>query len=183
MHQLSAVTSLSKLMKTASSLPIFTPSYGHTYIPPAPRAADATRTQPGIQNQQKSKENTPAPDAENKPKASLDESSAVQDTRNFAEAFSLLSRYGDEYMDETPLVGEPGSFILSKSGDTSTSTTAAPPPVPPVRPISRAGNVSNVPTRTGTPLSKSESSTGKGASKPGTPGPEGGKLKRKKSKA
>lgn len=41
-----------------------------------------------------------------------------QGLKLLAESFSLSSRYGSEYMDENPLVGEPGSFILSKSRDT-----------------------------------------------------------------
>lgn len=32
-----------------------------------------------------------------------------------AESYTLALRYGNEYMDENPIVGEPGSFILSKS--------------------------------------------------------------------
>lgn len=112
------------------------------------------------------------PDAETQPKTSLAGSSTVQDTRSLAEAFSLLSRYGDEYMDETPLVGEPGSFILSKSGDATTATAAA-----------KTGP-SNAPTRTGTPSAKADASflSGRAAEKTSTPGPEGNKLKRKKSK-
>lgn len=42
----------------------------------------------------------------------------LQSLKLLAESFSLSSRYGSEYMDENPLVGEPGSFILSKSRDT-----------------------------------------------------------------
>ncbi|BDD61800.1 Mediator of RNA polymerase II transcription subunit 6 [Monascus purpureus] len=176
---LSAVTSLTKLLRTASSLPIFTPSYGHTYIPPAPRLTDEVT--PGAQSQQQSKENTPMPDAETKAKASLAESSTMQDTRNLAEAFSLLSRYGDEYMDETPLVGEPGSFILSKSGETTAAATASTAKAAP-----NTSNVTNAPTRTGTPSIKGEPLVllpGKAAEKPNTPTPEGGKPKIKKIKA
>lgn len=52
-------------------------------------------------------------------KASL-ASKSVSDTNYqslqlLAESYSLSQRYGKEYMDENPLVGEPGSFILSKS--------------------------------------------------------------------
>lgn len=38
-----------------------------------------------------------------------------QSLQLLAESYSLSLRYGKEYMDENPLVGEPGSFILSKS--------------------------------------------------------------------
>jgi hypothetical protein len=68
---------------------------------------------------QHSKETTPAPDSQAQTKAPVAganvSSTTFQDTRSLMEAFTLLSRYGDEFMDENPLVGEPGSFILSKS--------------------------------------------------------------------
>ncbi|KAL1965249.1 hypothetical protein VTN77DRAFT_6003 [Rasamsonia byssochlamydoides] len=112
---LSAVTSLTKLLNAASPLPIFTPSYGHTYMPPGPKLLDTA--QPTAQPQP-SKEGTPAPDGPAPTKAPLAganvSSTTFQDTRSLMEAFNLLSRYGDEFMDENPLVGEPGSFILSK---------------------------------------------------------------------
>ena len=109
-------------MKTASTLPTFTPSYGHTYMPPKTRAVE-----PGQQASQQSKENTPMPDAgpsstadtQSESKAGLGistASSSFQDTRSLADSFNLFTQYGDEYMDEAPLVGEPGSFILSRAG-------------------------------------------------------------------
>lgn len=53
-------------------------------------------------------------------------SSDVQDTRTLIEAMNLSLRYGTEYMNELPLVGEPGTFHLSKTRD----ALAAPPPPP-----------------------------------------------------
>ena len=48
----------------------------------------------------------------------LSEKSSIPDLRGtslLADSFSLSNVYGAEYMDENPLVGEPGSFILQKS--------------------------------------------------------------------
>ncbi|CRG88835.1 hypothetical protein PISL3812_05870 [Talaromyces islandicus] len=123
---LSAVTSLTKLLTVASPLPIFTPSYGHVYMPPGPKAVDAPQTT--SQLSQQSKEITPVPDSQGSAKTSLTTTSTTtnvkdtsyQDTRNLMEAMNLLSRYGDEFMDETPLSGDPGSFILSKANETTT---------------------------------------------------------------
>lgn len=67
---------------------------------------------------------------------------SFQDTRNLVEAFGLLSKYGDEYLDENTLVGEPGSFILSKSSNAA----AAGRPVP-----KAAIQAPSIPGRTGTP--------------------------------
>ncbi|KAL1992870.1 hypothetical protein VTN49DRAFT_3626 [Thermomyces lanuginosus] len=134
---LTSVTSLTKLLNTASPLPVFTPSHGHTYLPPEPKAQDtvqaATQSQP-------SKQSSPAPGSQAQQKASVEDTGsqstdAVTDTRNLIEAFGLLSRYGDEYMDENPLVGEPGSFILSKTNEPAPASR--PPPKPGFQPPGR----------------------------------------------
>ena len=52
-------------------------------------------------------------------------SSSYKDTRSLAEAFHLFTQYGEEYMDEHPLTGEPGSFILSRAGETDRAAGAA----------------------------------------------------------
>jgi mediator of RNA polymerase II transcription subunit 6 len=116
-----------------------------------------------------------------------DGGSTIQDTRNLAEAFSLFSRYGDEFMDDSPLVGEPGSFILSKTNEKPASSatttrqksgsggaTKLPPPPPP-------------PASTAKPtllkIDSSVKTAGKGTEKsPITPGGTKEKVKRKKSK-
>jgi mediator of RNA polymerase II transcription subunit 6 len=114
-------------MNVASPLPIFTPSYGHTYMPPGPRAADAPQA---TSQSQQSKESTPIPETQSTVKTSLTtgttnvKDTSYQDTRGLMEALNLLSKYGDEYMDETPLTGEPGSFILSKSTEAASSSSA-----------------------------------------------------------
>ncbi|KAA8643220.1 hypothetical protein EYZ11_003124 [Aspergillus tanneri] len=171
---LSAVTSLTNLLKTASTLPTFTPSHGHTYLPAAPKSTD-----PGAPSQQ-SKEGTPLPEADSTKNSlgSLQDSSAgamFQDTKTLAESFALLSRFGDEFMDENPLVGEPGSFILSKSGDTD----RLPGPKPPSN-ISRPGSVPGITgmpqVKVDTPGKTPEKSVG------GAAGPDENRLRRKKSR-
>ena len=42
-----------------------------------------------------------------------------------AESYSLLSLYGNEYMDENPIVGEPGNFKLAKSKDPAFASFAS----------------------------------------------------------
>ncbi|PYH98885.1 mediator of RNA polymerase II transcription subunit 6 [Aspergillus ellipticus CBS 707.79] len=171
---LSAVTSLTSLLKTASTLPSFTPSHGHTYLPPTPKPTDAS--QPGSQLQQ-SKENTPLPDVDAAGKAPLvgsqiaSSGSSLQDARTFAESFSLFSRYGEEYMDEHPLVGEPGSFILSRVTDAD-RTKAAP----------NTGAVGNAAGRVGTPQVKVDT-PGRASEKGATPsGADESKMRKKKGK-
>ena len=179
--QLSAVTSLTSMLKTASTLPTFTPAYGHTYMPPKP--VETSQTATAMQSQQ-SKENTPVPEADSQTKASMvgpqsstgNVSSTVQDTRTLAESFSLLTRYEDEFMDENPLVGEPGSFILSRSGDADRNPAKQLPPstIP-------SGTATNVPTRVGTPQVRVET-PGKATGGTSTPVADENKLRKKKSK-
>ncbi|RAK94872.1 mediator complex subunit MED6 [Aspergillus ibericus CBS 121593] len=170
---LSAVTSLTSLLKTASTLPTFTPSHGHTYLPPAPKSTDAS--QPGAQSQQ-SKENTPLPeDAVGKAPLGgsqvVSAGSSLQDTRTLVESFSLLSRYGDEYMDEHPLVGEPGSFILSRVNDADRAAAAK-----------QAAGVGTAAGKVGTPQVKVDT-PGKLSEKGATPsGTDESKLRKKKGK-
>lgn len=191
------------MLKTASTLPTFTPSFGHTYMPPAPRPIEASQT--AMQSQQSKEENTPMADADSQTKAPLMGSqatststtgpattsnvgSSVQDTRALAESFSLLSRYGDEFMDENPLVGEPGSFILSRSGDVDRNTATATKQAQPSSTSTTApGTATNAPTRVGTPRvtvdtpgKASVSASDKGGN---TPVSEENKSRRKKSKA
>ncbi|KAL4926488.1 mediator complex subunit MED6 [Aspergillus undulatus] len=167
---LSAVTSLTSLLKTASTLPNFTPSQGHTYLPPAPKPTDTS--QPGVQTQT-SKENTPMPDAgaANKSFTSTQSGtgSTVSDMRSLAESFQLLAKYGDEYMDESPLMGEPGSFILSRAADTDRGAASK----------QQQAHSTTVPPRIGTPQAKVDT-PGKSSDKGSAA--EEPKLRRKKSK-
>ncbi|OQE21329.1 hypothetical protein PENSTE_c012G08785 [Penicillium steckii] len=184
---LSAVTSLTRLMKTASTLPNFTPSHGHTYLPPTARA---TTTEPGQQPSQQSKENTPMPDIASQTQSSTEApstrsglgisntNSSYQDTRSLAEAFNLYTRYGDEFMDENPLQGEPGSFILSRNtgdnerGNKNTTKTASSSAATANTPV--PGRVSTPQVRVDTP--------GKASDKSNSP-PSSGDNKGKKKKS
>ncbi|KAJ5752296.1 hypothetical protein N7520_009213 [Penicillium odoratum] len=181
---LSAVTSLSRLMKTASTLPTFTPSYGHTYLPPMARATEST-----AQATQQSKENTPMPEAA--PPSTADTqataraglgisntSSSYRDTRSLAESFNLFTQYGDEFMDETPLVGEPGSFIMSRVG--GESDRAAKNAVAPKASLGVTTGTPGAPGRVSTPQVRVDT-PGKASEKSNSP-PSSGENKGKRKK-
>lgn len=129
--QLSTVTSLTKLLSIASALPSFTPSLGHTYLPPVSKNPTAGSS---LQATQASKEGTPMPgggtplpatqETTTSAKASKTTSDmGLQGVRMLAYSYDLSDRYANEYMDENPIVGEPGSFKLSKSHNTSLATS------------------------------------------------------------
>jgi hypothetical protein len=96
-------------------------------MPPGARSKETPQSQ-----SQQSKEATPMPetlpDSQSTKNLGASNTSNYQDTRNLAESFNLLTRYGDEFMDENPLVGEPGSFILSRAGDTGKPAPKFPAP-------------------------------------------------------
>src|SRR5947209_5105414 len=105
------------MLSTAATLPVFAPSYGHTYFPPVQKPSQSNQ----IGLSQQSKETTPVlgsqPDALRKSTKNLPDSQApnFQETRTLLEAINMSRRYGNEYMNEMPLVGEPGNFRLSKN--------------------------------------------------------------------
>ncbi|KAL8749153.1 MAG: hypothetical protein Q9199_007862 [Rusavskia elegans] len=127
---LSTACSLNKIIATASGLPTFTPALGHTYLPPAPKPlASATSTQMS----QTSKESTPIPGTQDS--ASVRTLSASKPLGNddfrspqlLQASLELSMRYAHEYMDENPLVGEPGSFLITKHRDSQQSSQQSKP--------------------------------------------------------
>ena len=107
-------------MKTAISLPYYTPALGHRYFQPTQKARETLPAQ----SAQPSRESTPMPDAG---QAGINDtatapigpsqtnSTTLADTQTLFESFGQFLRYGKEYMDENPLVGEPGSFVFTSS--------------------------------------------------------------------
>ena len=181
---LSTVTSLTRFLSTASSLPLFSPSSGYTYIPPVPKPPTSVSSS---QLSQTSKENTPMPDAlargtknPSAPKAPSPGSS-FQEARSLAESLNSTLRYGSDYMDEHPLIGEPGSFILASTHGTTQAQARPQPRVQAPRKASAAA--APAPSTTSAP----SASTGRKGSKSGDKSPTSpaapGKPKRKKSKA
>ncbi|KAI5210717.1 MED6-domain-containing protein [Aureobasidium subglaciale] len=122
-HLLSAMNSLTKFTQTAAPLPLYTPATGYTYFPPS-----TTKTLAASQALSASREASTAPTpAELSSAAALDtatqsvaepQSKTTKDTDPRAqmalfESFNMMLHYGDEYMDENPLRGEPGNFTFS----------------------------------------------------------------------
>lgn len=121
--QLSAMNSLNKFAELAKPLPLFTPAVGYTYYPPTTNKA--TNTSQASANQS-SRESSVAPNLSQSNTAAVLESgpqpssntSAAQapdprDSFALFESFQIMERYGDEYMDENPLRGEPGNFTFT----------------------------------------------------------------------
>lgn len=178
---------MNDVFSTAAKLPVFTASHGHTYHKPLQKSIPSSGTA-----LQQSKENTPMPEAR-PPTAergvpSTDKKAAPKDSsaRTLYDALQMTMRYGKEYMDDMPLMGEPGNFRFTKQKDPATtatqlraqtaaqSVTSKPgTPVPPSRVVSPPPAI-----QTDVPIVQSKKSSAKS---PGTGDPM--KPKRRKSKA
>jgi mediator of RNA polymerase II transcription subunit 6 len=181
MMQLSIVSSMNKFISTAASLPDFSPSLGHTYMPPP-----SSKGSKGSESQmsQLSKENTPMPDALSTAKKGLTspDSSDYLSIRLLEESLQISLKYGDEYMDENPITGQPGDFHLSTTARKDKDRLLVPAPVK--GPISTPAKSAATPTppslKTDIPPARKGSKSEKS---PKTPGGGPPKPKRRKSKA
>lgn len=89
---------------------------GHTYLPPVAVRQKPTDSQLATQT---SRQNTPLVESiggSKKHALASGTTSAYMDARLLEESFNLSMRYGDEYMDENPITGQPGAFNLTSTG-------------------------------------------------------------------
>ncbi|KAL2426502.1 Mediator of RNA polymerase II transcription subunit 6 [Exophiala dermatitidis] len=118
-RMLNTVLSLDKVFSTPADLSYFSPAHGHTYHKPVQKSLAQSISGPS----QQSKESTPMPTSQ----ASSSEKPTggpVQphedsngEARTVWDALRMTLQYGKEYMDEVPLVGEPGHFRFSRQKD------------------------------------------------------------------
>lgn len=169
---------MDKVVNTASPLPKFSATYGHTYIEPKHKPVPV---QSGVDMPQ-SKVGTPIPETTNQVNVNVREQGLntqtdleQSDERTLRAALQMTLRHGKHYGDDAPLIGEPGNFRYS------TAKEAAP--------LARQKDSfarSVVPSKTGTPV-PAQSVLAKLTSTPPTPKPdmvtEPPKPKRKKSRA
>ncbi|KAL9024472.1 MAG: hypothetical protein Q9196_006492 [Gyalolechia fulgens] len=168
---LATVTSLNKVIATASALPSFTPALGHTYLPPAPKALNPVA----------SKEGTPVPGSQDPNSAKLASKHFLdQDLRSthlLQSSLNLSLQYGHEYMDDNPLVGEPGSFMFTKNREAQ--QPGSQPKTKPA-PVSRGPPTPQVKTDVPEPKTKPSMDT---EMSPTTPGTKEKKTRRKSKPA
>jgi mediator of RNA polymerase II transcription subunit 6 len=124
-HLLSAMNSLTKFTQAAAPLPLYTPATGYTYYPPATaktlaasqaltstsREASTAPTPADLPASSTLDPTTQATTSTLEPKATKDADPRAQ--KAFYESLHNMVLYGDEYMDENPLRGEPGNFTFS----------------------------------------------------------------------
>ncbi|KAK5011281.1 hypothetical protein LTR28_004233 [Elasticomyces elasticus] len=127
--KLSVTTSLSKFLSKASTLPLYTPATGYAYFPPTIPSQRRTSSYQPSQSEEAPPELSLAADSQPPDTASRNssimpssrsdlaakESVDPYDEHALFESFNMMLRYGDEFTDENPLVGEPGKFIFSST--------------------------------------------------------------------
>lgn len=169
----------------------YSPASGHSYFPAtyeAPKAATATAPTSRIGSP--SLAPMDAEPSQSQPQATTAPEDTSTDAFNdalFMASLNLNHQYGDEYMDENPLKGEPGAFVFTNTKnavdernkaheaqlnapklDTQTTSVApsvAPTPAP-VQAESRKGSVAPEKDK-----KKKERRKSKGVASPTTPGP------------
>ncbi|KAB5547312.1 MED6 mediator sub complex component-domain-containing protein [Coniochaeta sp. 2T2.1] len=108
--RLSAIScALNKAVIAADSVQKWTPSQGRVYhnAPPPPSSKPKGA---------ESKEATPMPGATATSGEQKEANRTALDSRLAEESLAIYLKYGDEYMDENPITGQPGSFHLSSTG-------------------------------------------------------------------
>ena len=125
---LTASNHLSQLYETASKLPTFDPERGYYYLPAAANTQKATSTTasatgtpsrsregsvaPGAGAETQSlRSNSLLPDSQRHSLQGLDYRQAVL----IADSFRSTLEFADDFMDENPLIGEPGNFTYTHS--------------------------------------------------------------------
>ncbi|KAK0635250.1 MED6 mediator sub complex component-domain-containing protein, partial [Bombardia bombarda] len=112
-------TNVARILPIAESVQTWSPSLGRVYQTPKEAAAASTTKQQrgGLE----SRADTPMPEvtgaaAGKAAAATSDKSSALLDAMLVEESLVLHDRFGGEYMDENPITGKPGEFLLSSTG-------------------------------------------------------------------
>ncbi|CAD6501703.1 BgTH12-01953 [Blumeria graminis f. sp. triticale] len=125
-RMLSMMYSLNKFFSLTSELPRFSPALGHTYVPFNQKIAQPSNlsglSQNNRENNIPSDELTPSKYQNNFTNKS--ETNTVLATRLLEESINTYLKYGDEYMDENPITGEPGAFHLTSTGRAEKSAAA-----------------------------------------------------------
>jgi mediator of RNA polymerase II transcription subunit 6 len=123
-----AANNISKFFETAKELPTFEVERGYSYLPLSTTAQKSTSTTASVTGTpSRSREGSLIPggaDTQSTRSASLlpdtnhghsNQSSNYQEARLLAESFKNTLEFADDFLDENPLIGEPGNFTYTHS--------------------------------------------------------------------
>ncbi|EMC96524.1 hypothetical protein BAUCODRAFT_33894 [Baudoinia panamericana UAMH 10762] len=125
-RMLSAMSSLEKAFGKAKDLPSFTPATGYTYLPPtnkpvattASSQASPTRSREGSVAPGVSIDNSSVRSGSAAPESHASGTAVINDpqgSRLLAQSLQMSVQFGEEFMDENPIIGEPGSFRFTST--------------------------------------------------------------------
>ncbi|KAK4506183.1 hypothetical protein PRZ48_004148 [Zasmidium cellare] len=118
-----ASASLNKLFDVAGSLPRYTPGAGFHYLPRSQKPTSSTSV-PGTPARSREGSVAPGPDDQSLRSGSVQpdsraggatSSTNLNDTKLLTQSLRDVVAFQDDYIDENPLLGEPGSFRFSAS--------------------------------------------------------------------
>jgi mediator of RNA polymerase II transcription subunit 6 len=104
---------LSTYYRTASTLPIYSIAKGYSYI--NPNLQPKSKSKSGISSNRTSRAASPTGSVTSLSSSKPRDGEAKNDDFEIGRSFQLTLNYADEYMDENPLIGEPGNFKLSST--------------------------------------------------------------------
>ena len=186
---LDSMQKMESFVQRSSSLPLFSPSKGHYYVQQPSMDADRSRAASTLP----SRASTPTFSQEDIPMVGSQEPTdttksstatsnpSITDSRALLDAFRIFARYGNEYMDDIELVGEPGNFSFKKI-DNNPNPPASRPSQSQVTPSTQAPMSTQQSKETESPGVKNESLSEAEQARDAGTAPRA-KPKRKKSKA
>jgi len=109
---------MQKIYSTAASMQYFSPAQGHRYVLDTPSTATKDN-----QSTRGSRMNTPAPDEIHIPTPKHSQQSVGKNADDFnarennalLRSLNMSVRYGSEFIDTNPLLGEPGSLVFTST--------------------------------------------------------------------
>lgn len=116
---LAVSTQLQELFEMSKEMSNFSPATGHTYLPPSYEISKASAAASRLSSRAGSPTLAPTDSfsqaqSNGQPTAQAEPTTAFSDAL-FMRSLNLTEQWFDEYVDENPLQGEPGSFVLSNT--------------------------------------------------------------------
>ena len=180
---LNAFTTMTEVAQTLDKLPKFTPSKGHYYFDTKPKPKESDLGRLGTPSRAGSVVGSPPRSSSVLPLGEKPKPSEISDERTLIEAMGMTLKYRGEYMDNAPLVGEPGSFRINRAKDTKETAPVAIPASDSTSKAEKLESPAPAPPAidTNVPVVESKKSAKSTDKTPTTPG-GGSKIKRRKSK-
>ncbi|EUC36257.1 hypothetical protein COCCADRAFT_88681 [Bipolaris zeicola 26-R-13] len=126
-RMLTVSTRMQQMAELSKNMTHWTPATGYSYFPPSFETAKATTTASRVGSPTLAPTDADAPGSQSQGAGvaaqATDSAASANDLSDalFMHSLNLTNAYGDEYMDENPLKGEPGAFVFE---GTKTAVTA-----------------------------------------------------------